>query len=89
MVAILRSGTPSAFARLRAAGANAVLHTSAVGIFLFSNSTESWVHHDAHPPQSPRPVTTASHDSASSANISLGTGRGTIGFIRSTMRTEG
>lgn len=48
------------FAACRACIMNAVEITVEVGTPRVSSQAESWIHHDAQPPQSPQALTTAS-----------------------------
>ena len=50
---------PKLFASSRASPRNASVQTVTVGMPRFSSSTESWIHHDVHEPQSPMAVMTA------------------------------
>ena len=46
----------------------------------FSNSTESWILHDVHDPQSASPTMTISHFAANSSIISDFAGMDAVGF---------
>ena len=59
MMASGRSGMPRFFASSRASPMNASVQMVTVAMPRFSSSTESWIHHDVHEPQSPIAVMTA------------------------------
>ncbi len=58
-MAMGRSGMPRFFDSSRASPTKASVQMVTVGIPRFSSSTESWIHHDVHEPQSPMAVITA------------------------------
>ena len=86
ITAIGRSGLPSALACARPSVVNAVEQTATAARPRFAISTLSWTLHDAHDPQSPDPVMTRSHSSASSLTISAGAGMDAEVFLRFTTR---
>jgi hypothetical protein len=59
MIASGRSGIPRFFDSSRARPTKASVQIVTVGIAFFSNSIESWIHHDVHEPQSLIAVMTA------------------------------
>ena len=75
-------GLPKAFACARPSVVNAVEQTATAARLRFAISTLSWTLHDAHDPQSPDPVITRSHSSASSLTISSGAGTDADDFLR-------
>ncbi len=59
MIASGRFGMPRLAASARASPRKASVQIVTVGTPFFSSSTESWIHHDVHDPQSPMAVKTA------------------------------
>lgn len=59
MIASGRLGMPKLRDSVRANSMKASVQIVTVGIPRFSNSTESWIHHDVQAPQSPMAVITA------------------------------
>ena len=86
ITAIGRTGLPKAFACARPSVMNAVEQTATAARLRFAISTLSWTLHDAHDPQSPDPVITRSHSSASSLTTSSGAGIEADVFLRLMMR---
>ena len=82
ITAIGSFGLPSAPACARPSVMNAVEQTATAAQPRFAISTLSWTLHDAHDPQSPDPVMTRSHSSASSLTISAGAGMDAEVFLR-------
>lgn len=86
ITAIGSAGLPRACACARPSVVNAVEQTATAARLRFAISTLSWTLHDAHDPQSPDPVITRSHSSASSLTISSGAGIEADAFLRLMMR---
>ena len=86
ITAIGSSGVPSAPACARPSVVNAVEQMATAARPRFAISTLSWTLHDAHDPQSPDPVITRSHSSASSLTTSSGAGMDADVFLRLTTR---
>ncbi len=81
-----KSGLPSAPACARPSVVKAVEQTATAARPRFAISTLSWTLHDAQEPQSPDPVMTRSHSSASSRTIPSGAGMEAEVFLRLTAR---
>ena len=86
ITAIGSIGLPRAFACARPSVVNALEQIATAARLRFAISTLSWTLHDAHDPQSPDPVITRSHSSASSLTTSSGAGIEADAFLRLTMR---
>ena len=84
--AIGSAGLPRACACARPSVVKAVEQTATAARLRLAISTLSWTLHDAHDPQSPDPVITKSHSSASSLTISSGAGVEADAFLRLTTR---
>ena len=86
ITAIGSAGFPRAIACARPSVVKAVEQMATAARPRLAISTLSWTLHDAHDPQSPDPVITRSHSSASSLTISSGAGMEADDFLRLTTR---
>lgn len=82
MTAIGKSGQPKARAWARPSVTNAAEQIVTAARPRLAISTLSWILHDAHDPQSPDPVITRSHCSASSLYIASGAATDAARFLR-------
>lgn len=82
MTAIGSAGQPSARACAVPSVRNAVEQMVTAAVPRFTASMLSWTLHDVHDPQSPEPVITRSHSSATSRSMASGAGTEAVFFRR-------